>query len=93
LIGDIEQMGAFTRAVISGYALATNDIIAGRVKDRNDIERHLDHLLDYCYDDECHLMYSKILDESMHPGLVADYGAIYDDIWCDNTIEDDDSPI
>ena len=90
----IGQIKSLTHAAISGLSVVASDIMAGRIKSQNEIEGHLDRLLNFCFDDECLKLYNKILDsiENKYPGLAADYRAIYDDMWGDNSAENDEYP-
>ena len=65
------------------YTPIAEDIIAGRITGENNIERHLDFMLDFCWDDTVLLLYKRVLRSlyKEYPALVASYVYAYRDMW------------
>jgi hypothetical protein len=79
-IGQIaESISGLADIALPEYQLFTNDVISGRIKDINQIERKLDFMLDFCFDNRILLLYKKILRHIFykHPDTVKFYVDAY----------------
>jgi calcineurin-like phosphoesterase family protein len=87
VIGHLKSMA---RSTLIQYRPIADDIIAGRIVGENSIGWQLDHLLDYCSDDEVHALYEEILQgiEPSYQQLVKDYREIYENVWGEGDIDD-----
>ena len=85
-----QMQGSAVQALYQ-YMPIAEDIIAGRIKGENDIGRHLDFMLDFCWDDTVLLLYKRVLRSlyKTYPELVYNYVYAYRDMW-DNDGEDGD---
>ncbi|MDR2615681.1 MAG: hypothetical protein LBC28_03780 [Oscillospiraceae bacterium] len=80
-IGTAFQSAAQTG--LSYYRPIVNQILSGQIMSPREIEHILDHMLDYCYDDEMLSLYKRICRRLMdkHPELVYNAVMNYRDVW------------
>jgi hypothetical protein len=68
---------------LSCYRPIANQILSGQITSPREIEHILDHMLDYCYDDEMLTLYRHICRHLIHrqPELVYNAVMNYKDAW------------
>jgi hypothetical protein len=87
-----EHLKTIAQNALVQYRPIADDIINGYIVEENAISLKLDHLLDYCADDEVYALFDEILlgIEIRYPNLVSDYREIYNDVWGDEGKNDND---
>jgi len=82
----ISRMKELTRTAYVEFSGITASILSGCIVSQREIERHLDNLLTFCSDDECHELYNKILGciKQKYPEMFDLYDALYYEMWSDD---------
>ena len=77
------QIQGLAKQALYQYTPIAEDIIAGRITGENEIESHLDSMLNLCYDDAVLALYKRILRSLFYkyPELVNYYAYAYRDLW------------
>ena len=72
-----------TQRALYQYTPVAEDIIAGKIIDEKEIDRHLTFMMDFCQDDAVFLLFEKILHSirPKYPELADFYYRFYEDIW------------
>jgi len=74
------------KSVLPFYKEFTEDVIHERITDINEIERQLDYMLSFCFDDEILLLYKAVLRKlyDEYPDTVCFYVQGYRDMYEDD---------
>jgi hypothetical protein len=80
-IGTVLQSAA--QFGVSYYRPIAKRILSGQITSPNEIEHILDHMLDYCFDDEMLFLYKRICRHLIHkqPELVYNAVMNYKFVW------------
>jgi calcineurin-like phosphoesterase family protein len=77
------EMQGMTERALYQLMPISEEIIAGRIYEEKDIDRHLSFMLDFCHDDTVLLLFKRVLRSihNKHPELAYDYYRLYKDMW------------
>ncbi len=81
--GLVRQMHGLARQAHVGYAAEVDAVIAERCRDTRRIERLLDGILDFGFDDAMTQLFKRLCRYyyTLDPAATADYVHIYRDMW------------
>jgi calcineurin-like phosphoesterase family protein len=90
--GIAERLNELTDISLSECTPIAESIIAGHITSSREIERQLDRLLDFGYDERAAELFERILRslEKKDTELVQDYREIYRDMWVNPIIDEND---
>jgi hypothetical protein len=79
----IGSMSDIARRAVAEYEPIVDSIMRSRSKDIRNIEHTLDGLLDFCFDAEALILYTKLCRHYyfIDPAATADYVRAYRDMW------------
>ena len=78
-----EQITGLADRVFPYYEAFAEEVVSGCITDINEIERELDYILSYCFDNRILLLYKKILRKiyKQYPAVVKSYVDAYYDMY------------
>ena len=84
-----ENINKITEDAFIIYEAQVDRIYRNKVKDEKEIERIIEALLDYCYNDKMLLLFKKICQYyyKINPSATCEYGYIYRDLWDDEYLD------
>lgn len=73
------------------YEVQVDRIYRNKVKDEKEIERVIDVLLDYCYDDKMLLLFKRLCRYyyEINPSATSEYVNIYRELWDEESDEEE----
>ena len=79
----IERRNEVARQALEGYRSEVERLISNQSANDLEIQRTLDHLLDFCFDDQILLLFKKLCRYywDINPQATADYVNSYRDMW------------
>ena len=82
----VERLAGLADDNLPYYSAFTGDVVHNRITDIVSIERQLDSMLSYCFDDRILLLYKKILRKliNQHPETVKCYVDAYHIMYVDD---------
>lgn len=84
-----ESLNKITEDAFIIYEAQVDRIYSNKIKDEKEIERIIEVLLDYCYDDKMLLLFKRICRYyyEINPSATCEYGYIYRDLWDDEYLD------
>lgn len=78
-----ESINKITKDAFIIYEEQVDRIYRNKVKDEKEIERVIDGLLEYCYDEKMLLLFKRICRYyyEINPAVTSEYVNIYRDLW------------
>ena len=85
------QLKGLSEQILPHYQDFTYNVENGRINDINTIERELDYMLSFCFDERVLVLYKRVLRKIYytHPDIVKSYIDSYLDMY-ENDDDDDD---
>ncbi|WP_291099567.1 MULTISPECIES: hypothetical protein [unclassified Flavobacterium] len=85
-----ESVNKVTQDVFLIYEPQVDRIYRNKVKDEKEIERVIDALLDYCYDDKMLLLFKRLCRYyyEINPSATCEYAYIYREMWDEESDEE-----
>ena len=84
-----ENMNGLAKSVLPDYQRFAENVILGRITDIHEIERQLDYMLSFCFNEEILSLFKAILRKlhRKHPDVVKSYVTAYFDMYGDDANE------
>lgn len=78
-----EQLKSLSNVAVMQYTDIVNDILDGKIADKQEIAYILEGMLDFCQFNEMLLLFKRVCRGLYlnHPGLVHDYILFYREMW------------
>lgn len=78
-----EQLKSLSNVAVMQYTDIVNDILDGKIADKQEIACILEGMLDFCQFNEMLLLFKRVCRGLYlnHPGLVHDYTLFYREMW------------
>jgi hypothetical protein len=88
----IERRNELARQALEVYRPQVERLISYQTTNDLEIERRLDHLLDFCFDDQILLLFKKLCRYywDINPQATADYVNYYRDMWDEESKKEND---
>ena len=85
----VESMNELSKSVLPDYKNFVKDVISNKITDIHEIERQLDYMLTFCFNEEILLLFKVVLRKIFrkHPDVVESYVTTYFEMYGDNADE------